>query len=723
MNYHKYGANSTFYFYFYSGGELYYCRQKGTDQAVQVKVVCGAEEANDIFKSFHASPAGAHTGQNKTRHSISLRYYWPAMSVDINEWVSQCTECQAAGISIKSPTEVMPIQVSQPFELLGMDLIGKLAQTKDGYQYICVMVDYFTKWPQAYPLRSKSAADVTACILKFVYQFESPKRILTDQGKEFVNAINKRVCEMLDIKRSLCSPYHPQTNGLVERLNGTIQRALSKVVCQHPESWDEYLDPVMFGLRTKKQMTTKYSPYFLMFGREARYPIQVPEHYEVDGTVENVVGMEVMAQDHNEQDQLFEQVREHIRKAQEKTRHPKTTSGTTPTIHIGDLVLRQNIRSQQRKGGKLNPNFLGPYKIVAIEGKTADLQDENGALVPKINIDHLKPYKENKPRVPHRYENKKGASSWMTQSPSPPASAPPAAAPPTTTPSSTALPAAAPPSTAPTATDPLASAPLAIAPSATAPPAAAPPTTTPSSTAPPAAAPPTTTPSSTALPAAAPPSTAPTATAPLASAPLAIAPSATAPPASAPPTTAPSPNAPPAAAPPSTAPTATAPPALAPPATAPSATAPSATASPATAPFSPVLNTATPARLSLTFRQTRENVDKYVQDAWKGKHVHVLLSKIGAYKLFFWDIMNVRPNSELESEVINAYLLLLVNKRNKISVEKVSYIDSFAMTNLWNGKSQRLKINTVEYKLIVGIVNEHKHWKLAQSCQEKKGPY
>nr|XP_049586316.1 mucin-7-like isoform X3 [Syngnathus scovelli]XP_049586317.1 mucin-7-like isoform X3 [Syngnathus scovelli] len=289
--------------------------------------------------------------------------------------------------------------------------------------------------------------------------------------------------------------------------------------------------------------------------------------------------MEVMAQNHNEQDQLFEQVREHIRKAQEKTRHPKTIAGTSPTVHIGDLVLRQNIRSQQKKGEKLNPNFLGPYKIVAIEGKTADLQDENGALVPKINIDYLKPYKENKQRVPHRYENKKGESSWMTQSPSPPASALPATAPP-----------------------------------ATAPPAAAPPTTASSPTAPPAAAP---------------PSTAPSATAPPASSPPATAPSATAPPAAAPPTTAPSPTAPPAAAPPSTAPTATAPLASAPPVTTPSATAPSATAPPATAPFSPALNTATPPRLSLTFRQRRENVDKYVQDAWKGNHVHVLLSKIG----------------------------------------------------------------------------------------------
>ncbi|MEQ2183401.1 hypothetical protein GOODEAATRI_032151, partial [Goodea atripinnis] len=55
--------------------------------------------------------------------------------------------------------------------------------------------------------------------------------------------------------------------------------ALSKVVDGHPNTWDEYLDAVMFGLRTKKQITTQHSPYLLMFGREARYPSGVPEHY------------------------------------------------------------------------------------------------------------------------------------------------------------------------------------------------------------------------------------------------------------------------------------------------------------------------------------------------------------------------------------------------------------------------------------------------------------
>jgi len=80
-------------------------------------------------------------------------------------------------------------QVSQPFELVGMDLIGKVVKTEAGNEYIAVMVDYFTKWSEAYPLPSKTAADVAQCIIKFFYRFGAPKRILTDQGKEFVNEV------------------------------------------------------------------------------------------------------------------------------------------------------------------------------------------------------------------------------------------------------------------------------------------------------------------------------------------------------------------------------------------------------------------------------------------------------------------------------------------------------------------------------------------------------
>ena len=79
-------------------------------------------------------------------------------------------------------------QVTEPLKLVGMDLVGKLTQTHGGNQYMCVMVDYFTKWAEAYPLKSKTADEVTSCILDF-YKFGAPKRLLTDQGTEFCNKV------------------------------------------------------------------------------------------------------------------------------------------------------------------------------------------------------------------------------------------------------------------------------------------------------------------------------------------------------------------------------------------------------------------------------------------------------------------------------------------------------------------------------------------------------
>lgn len=80
--------------------------------------------------------------------------------------------------------------MAQPWDIVGMDLVGKLTPTKEGYQYICVMVDYFTKWCEAFPLKTKSAEEVTTCIIKHFYKFGAPKRLLTDQGTEFVNKVS-----------------------------------------------------------------------------------------------------------------------------------------------------------------------------------------------------------------------------------------------------------------------------------------------------------------------------------------------------------------------------------------------------------------------------------------------------------------------------------------------------------------------------------------------------
>ncbi|CAJ1063311.1 gag-pol fusion [Xyrichtys novacula] len=163
-------------------GELHYicCRRRLGEHVA--KVVTSPQEAHDIFKAFHASQHGGHCGMEKTLEPISRRYYWPGMEKDIQQWIKECPECQARRSTLKVKTAYIPIEATEPLELVGMDLVGKLTKTKNGNQYICVMIDYFTKWTEAYPLQWKSAAEVTNCVLDFFYKFWSTQTVVNRPG-------------------------------------------------------------------------------------------------------------------------------------------------------------------------------------------------------------------------------------------------------------------------------------------------------------------------------------------------------------------------------------------------------------------------------------------------------------------------------------------------------------------------------------------------------------
>ncbi|MEQ2226282.1 hypothetical protein ILYODFUR_025910 [Ilyodon furcidens] len=290
-------------------------------------------------------------------------------------------------------------------------------------------------------------------------------------------------------------------------------------------------------------------------------------------------------------------------------------------------VWQLNVRSQQRKGGKLDPNYLGPYTIVSITGKSVDLQDNQGVIKHKINMDHLMLHSEEKPRIPRKtYEVPSLSTSPQVSSLASPASTAPSTVP------------AAP--TAPAAT--------------TTAPSMAPP-------APPAS----TVPASTTLDP--PASTAPAAT-----------------------TTAPSmaPPAPPASTGLSTASAAT-------------TTTPPASTAPSTAPLASTGQSMAQSKAppdSTAESTLNTSIIQNVKDAWEGKKIYLLVSKIGPYKLFFSDISNTAPQKEVESEVINAYLTLLVKKFNDKNTERAFVIDSFEMTNIWQQKKPKMKIDPCLYK-------------------------
>ena len=93
------------------------------------------------------------------------------------------------------------------------------------------------------------------------------KIVISDQGREFVNSVNKKLFKRFKTEHRITTAYHPQANGLVERFNQTLQRSLVKLVNKEQNNWDEYIDSVLFAYRTAIQKSTKRSPFEVMFCR------------------------------------------------------------------------------------------------------------------------------------------------------------------------------------------------------------------------------------------------------------------------------------------------------------------------------------------------------------------------------------------------------------------------------------------------------------------------
>uniref|UniRef100_A0A1X7SDE2 Integrase catalytic domain-containing protein n=1 Tax=Amphimedon queenslandica TaxID=400682 RepID=A0A1X7SDE2_AMPQE len=158
-------------------------------------------------------------------------------------------------------------------QLVAVDLLGPFPTSATGNKYLLVAMDYFTKWAEAYPIPNMEAATVANILAnEMFFRFSPPERLHSGQGKQFDSNHVKEVCRILQIEKRRTSPYHPQYDGLVERFNCTLLHMLATSCKSNPTNWETYIRPVCFAYNTS---TTGYTPHFLMFGREAKLPVDL----------------------------------------------------------------------------------------------------------------------------------------------------------------------------------------------------------------------------------------------------------------------------------------------------------------------------------------------------------------------------------------------------------------------------------------------------------------
>jgi hypothetical protein len=343
-------------------------------------------EFEGLMYIVHDHEISGHFGKDATYDRIKGKFWWENMTKDIERYVRSCDKCQKRG-KPKGKHELHSIEVDEPFARIGIDIVGPLPESIRGNRYIIVAMDYFTKWPEARALKEATAKEVS----KFIYEeivcrHGCPKRILSDRGTHFNNKVVEELLSKFNVKHGFSTPYHPKTNGLVERFNKTLCESLAKL---GEEDWDEHIAPILFAYRTKIQKSTKMEPFYIVYGREARLPIDRDENKmtlleRAKCLIEELPKIRWKAKANIKESQ-YQQKYYHDNKIKIKQQ-----------FKIGDQVLLYDAAKEKQWSGKLKDKWKGPYYIheVIINGSYKLKELDGRILRTPVNGELLKIYND-----------------------------------------------------------------------------------------------------------------------------------------------------------------------------------------------------------------------------------------------------------------------------------------------------------------------------------------
>ncbi|CAH2090022.1 unnamed protein product [Euphydryas editha] len=334
-------------------------------------------EINKILKENHDIPISGHLGSNRMLSRIQERYYWRNMRSDVENYVRKCDLCQTNKALRKINRAPMQITSTstQPFERVALDLVGPLPEAEPSrYKFILTLQDDLTKYSAAYPLPNATAEESAECLIHFICQFGIPKSILTDQGTNFTAELFKQTCTFLKIKHLWSSPYHPQTQGALERSHSTLKEYLKSFINEYQDNWPKYvLFTAMLTYNTTVHSTTNFTPYELVFGHKPFIPSSI-----YDTSLEPTYNSYVRVLQQRLQ-LSREKALENILKSKSisKSYYDKRTKPIK--YKVGDMVY---VKNHLRLRKALSPIWKGPFKVVRING--------NNTLTLLLNRRHVK---------------------------------------------------------------------------------------------------------------------------------------------------------------------------------------------------------------------------------------------------------------------------------------------------------------------------------------------
>ena len=218
-----------------------YRKHEDSMMTVRAQLLVPSANTEEVLKAFHDSAhGGGHLGVKKTAEKISERFYWPCWRASVTAYCKECQLCDPRKQPSTTPkAELVPSSELSPMQRIEIDVLGGLPMTHTGKRYILVACDTYTKYMQAWPMRSQTAQESGMTLYRNWFTVHGvPERIHSDQGSNFESMLFRELATLMGCKKTRTTAYHPAGNGGVERNNRSIIATLKNYVQQDLQSWD-----------------------------------------------------------------------------------------------------------------------------------------------------------------------------------------------------------------------------------------------------------------------------------------------------------------------------------------------------------------------------------------------------------------------------------------------------------------------------------------------------
>lgn len=321
--------------------------------------------------AFDAIHNLSHPGIRTTRKMVSSKFFWPNMNKDIGFWAKTCIQCQRAKVNRHTFAEFQQFPVADRFRHIHVDIIGPLPTSPEGFKYCITIIDRCTHWPEAFPVQDITAETTAKIIYEgWIARYGCPVKLTSDQGRQFESNLFAQLMKFLGIHKLRTTPYHPQSNGKVERWHRSLKSALSARL--NGKSWVAELPTVLFGLRAALRSDCSVSAAEMTFGQAIRLP---SDFYDVSSREE--------CDAHT----LVEQVRNAI----DSYKPSKSIKGNSRPFFVHpDLQTCSHVFIRDDTVRRpLKPPYDGPYRVVSRKSKDYLVQLPSRQV--SISVDRLKP--------------------------------------------------------------------------------------------------------------------------------------------------------------------------------------------------------------------------------------------------------------------------------------------------------------------------------------------